>query len=227
MVEIDLRDLFKTVLRKSWILVICVILFGGATYIWTNYYIKPVYSSYTTLYVGKNVDQYGLQQSDIYLASTLIGDYSEIAKSRQVAYEVAKEMGLPQAYAGSIAGKISVSQRGETRVIQISVSDMNPANAMNIANKVAEVFKKKVVEIMQVENVQIIDKAEKSTFPISPNKKMNYMIGILLGLVLGIGIIILIEFIDNSIKTPEDIEKHLELPVIGTIPVFGYKGGKV
>ncbi len=120
----------------------------------------------------------------------------------------------------SLAGRIGVSQRGESRVIQISVNDTNPQMAMELTNKVAEVLQKKITEIMQIENVQIIDKAELQPYPISPNKRMNYMIGAILGLFVGMGMILLIIYFDNTVKTPEDVKKHLDLPVIGTIPNF-------
>lgn len=220
MSEIDLKQVLNMVLRKWWILFICIVVFGGAAYIRTNYYIVPIYSASTTLYVGKNVDQVGIQSSDLYLGSNLILDYREMAKSKLVAYEVMEELGITNMSAGSMAGRIGVTQRNETRFIQISVSDTDPKRAMDITNKVAEVFQKIVIEKMQVENVQIIDKAEMPMFPISPNNKRDTMIGIILGLAVGAGIIFLIEFLDNNIKTPEDVQKYVDLPVIGTIPVF-------
>ncbi|NLX64746.1 MAG: hypothetical protein GX022_08255 [Clostridiaceae bacterium] len=135
-------------------------------------------------------------------------------------------MGLKNISAASLAGRIVVNQRGESRVIQISVNDTDPQMAMKLTNKVAEVLKKKIIEIMQIENVQIIDKAELQPNPVSPNKRMNYIIGVILGLIAGMGIILLIIYFDNTVKTPEDVKKHLNLPVIGTIPSFKfYKNG--
>lgn len=227
MEEINLRDLLLIFLRRWWILLIGVVLSGGITYVWTNFYMVPIYSSYTTLFVGKNVNQTGLNSNDLYLGSNLISDYREIARSKQVAYEVMKEMGITNMSAGSMAGRINVTPRNDTRVIQISVNDSNPQRAMDITNKVAEVFQKKVVEIMQVENVQIIDKAELQLYPIYPNKRRNYMIGVIIGLVLGAAIIFLIEFFDNMIKTPEDVRKYVDLPVIGAIPAFQTRGRSV
>lgn len=226
MLEINMKDLFRLALRKWWVFVICVFVFGSAAYIRTNYFTIPTYSSSTTLYVGKNAETEGIQSSDLYLGANLILDYRELAKSKLVAGEVIDEMGLQNMSAGSLAGRIGVNQKNESRVIQISVIDTNPQMAMELTNKVAEVLQKKIIEIMQVENVQIIDKAEIQPFPISPNKRLNYMIGILLGLILGIGIILLIAYLDNTIKTNEDVNKHLGLPVIGNIPLYHVKGGK-
>lgn len=227
MEDIDLRELMRILLRRWWILLICAVVTGGAAYIWTNYYVVPVYSANTTLYVGKNVDQVGVQSSDLYLGSNLIMDYREIAKSKLVAYEVMRELGITNMSAAAMAGRIAVTQKNETRVIQISVRDIDPGRAMELTNKVAEVFKKKVIEIMQVENVQIIDRAEIPVFPVSPDKRMNIMIGIAIGLAAGLGIIFLMEYLDDTVKTPEDVKKCVNLPVIGAIPAFRTKGGMV
>ena len=219
MVEISVRDIFKILLRKWWIVIICITLTGVASYIWTNYYTTEMYSASTTLYVGKNTDAVGVQTADLNLGSNLILDYREIAKSRRVAYVVIDELGLKTS-ARAMSNRISVNQRDMTRVIEISVSDVNPQMAMDITNKVAEVFQSKVKEIMQIENVQIIDKAEMPMYPVSPNKQMNYLLGIIIGLVIGVGIVFLIAFFDDTIKTPDDVQRHVELSVIGAIPAF-------
>lgn len=224
MEEISIRELIRMFLRKWWILVLCTLAVGSAAYVWTHYYITPIYSAYTTLYVGKNADEVGIKTADLSLGSNLIQDYREIAKSKLVAYEVIEELGYERMSAGAMAGKINVTQKGETRVIQISVNDPDPQVAMDITNTVAEVFKDKVIEIMQVENVQIIDKAELPLYPVSPNNSRNTMVGIILGLAIGVGIVLLIELLDNNIKSPDDVKKHVDLPVIGVIPVFRTKG---
>jgi capsular polysaccharide biosynthesis protein len=224
MEELNLKEVFMVLKGKWWVLVICVVVMFSLAYFWTNYYVTPLYSAETTLYVGKNIDQEGLQTTDLNMGTNLIEDYREIAKSRLVAYEVMEELGITGIDADTLAEKIKVVQRGETRVIQISVEDADPRKALEITRTVAEVFRKKVIQIMQLENVQIIDRAEMPLLPVSPQKSRNYMLGIMLGAAIGAGIIFLIYFLDDNIKTPEDIRKCVELPVIGTIPAFRIKG---
>lgn len=225
MAEIDLKSIIQSLLRRWWIILISLVVCSGAAIFWSYYYLVPIYEANTTLYVGKNVEHNGqIATSDLYLGTALISDYREIARSRLVAYAVIKELGFSNISADYIISKIGVSQKGETRVIQISARDANPKFAMDLANKVAEVFQKQVVEIMKVEIVMILDKAELPRWPISPNKKKNVMMGFILGLGLGVGVVLLIEFLDNTIKTPEDVAKYVDLPVIGTIPVFPGKG---
>lgn len=227
MEDINLKELLHIFLRRWWILLLCVAAFGSGAYVWTKYYTIPLYAAGTTLYVGKNVDQIGIQANDLYLGLSLVQDYREIARSRLVANEVMDELGITNISAGALASRINVSQRDETRVIQISVVDPDPRIAMNLTNTVADVFRNKVIEIMQVENIQIIDKAELPMYPISPNRNRNIILGVAVGLAIGAGIIILIEFLDDTIKTPDDVKKYVELPVIGTIPSFHCKGRRM
>jgi capsular polysaccharide biosynthesis protein len=119
-----------------------------------------------------------------------------------------------------IADMLGVNLKNETRIIEITAQSTDPEFARNVANKVADVFKRKAIELIDVDNVQVIDIAQIPTSPIKPNKEMNIAIGFLLGLMLSLGLVFLLEFLDNTLKTPDDIEKHLGLPVIGTVPKF-------
>lgn len=165
-------------------------------------------------------DEQGLAPVDLSIGTALIQDYREIAKSRLVASAVIDELGLDGLSPDALSSKIDVFQKTETRVIEISVRDSDPYMAMIIANKTAEVFQEKVVEIMQVKNVQVIDKAELPEYPVSPNKKFNLVIAFIFGLAAGAGIVYLTVILDNTVKSPEDIEKYAGLTVIGTIPTY-------
>jgi capsular polysaccharide biosynthesis protein len=158
-----------------------------------------------------------IQLSDINVNISLAETYSEIIKSRRVASRVIDEMNLDISYEG-LRNITEVSLVRDTEFINIKVQNPNPEQARDIANKLAEVFQEEVVEIMNVDNVKILDKAVTPTSPIKPNKMMNIAIAGVLGLMLSVGLVFLIEFLDKTIKTPEDIERYLNLSIIGAIP---------
>jgi capsular polysaccharide biosynthesis protein len=143
-----------------------------------------------------------------------------LAKSRLVSNIVINELGLKDTAASNIAGMLGVNLKSDTRIIEITAQHTDPEFARDIANKVADVFKRKSVELIEVDNVQVIDIAETPVSPIKPNKKMNVAIGFVLGMMVGVGLVLILEYLDNTIKTPSDVEKHLGLAVIGTIPHF-------
>ena len=143
--------------------------------------------------------------------------YGEIIKSRKVLDEVIKNLDLKESN-GSLASKISVSTVTDTQIIKVSVQDTNKSNAAKIANEIPKVFAKEAIRIADANGVEVIDKAQTPVNPVSPNKKMNILIAGVLGVMIGLFIIFIIEFLNTKIKTPQDIEKELGLPLLGVIP---------
>lgn len=76
----------------------------------------------------------------------------------------------------------------------------------------------RIAEAMQTADVQVIDDATLPVNPIKPRVKLNIAIGAVLGIFLGVGLAFLLTFIDNTIKTKEDVERLLGVPVLGQIP---------
>ena len=75
-----------------------------------------------------------------------------------------------------------------------------------------------VTRILKADNVQVIDQALVPQFPVKPRPMFNMAVAGVLGAMLGLGIILVREYFDDTIKTTEDIERYLQLPVLGTIP---------
>ncbi len=78
-------------------------------------------------------------------------------------------------------------------------------------------------EEMKAGNIRVIDEAPVPERPIKPDKKRNLMLAIVLGLFLGIGLAFLLEYMDNTIKIPEEIDEHLAIPYLGPVPAFDAK----
>ncbi|NMA61587.1 MAG: lipopolysaccharide biosynthesis protein, partial [Firmicutes bacterium] len=78
----------------------------------------------------------------------------------------------------------------------------------------------RITEVMQTADVQVIDSAILPQRPVKPRIKLTIAIGAVLGMFLGVGIAFLVEFMDTTVKTKEDAEKLLGIPVLGQIPDF-------
>lgn len=218
---IDLKELFQIIRKRLWAIIAITLIMTLAAAVVSIWVIEPIYQANTTLYVGKNTDTDGtLGYQDVLMGGQLVKDYRELAKSRLVAGIVINELGLENTSTSQIANMLSVNLKNETRIIEITAQHTDPEFAKNVANKVADVFKRKAVELIDVDNVQVIDVAQTPVSPIKPNKQMNIAIGFVLGLMISLGLVFLLEYLDNTLKTPEDIEKHLGLAVIGNIPKF-------
>ena len=73
---------------------------------------------------------------------------------------------------------------------------------------------------LRTSNVSIIDPAETPLGPSRPNTSKNLLFGVGLGLVGGVGLAFIVDFLDNTLKTPEDVEQYLHLSSLGIIPDF-------
>lgn len=71
---------------------------------------------------------------------------------------------------------------------------------------------------LMTNNVQLLDEAIPPRFPVAPRKRLNLMVGSMFGLFLGLGLVFFFDYLDNTIRTPEDVEKYLGLAVLGVIP---------
>ncbi len=222
----DLKMFLQIILKRWWLIATAVFVSTAAAVVLSVYFIEPVYQSNTTLYIGKEAEVGStatLDYYDVLLGSQLVKDYRELVNSRLVANQVLKDLKLDSIPVGDFLKKLSVDSKNDTRVVQISVTDTSPIMAKDIANKVADVFIEKVIVIMHVKNVEVIDRAEVPNSPIRPNKIMNAAIGVIVGAALGFCSAFFIDFFDNTVKTSEDVREYVNMPVIGTIPVFSVK----
>ncbi|HYF83397.1 MAG TPA: Wzz/FepE/Etk N-terminal domain-containing protein [Clostridia bacterium] len=217
---IDLREIFD-IIRKRLLLIGIIVLVSVITAGVLSYFVlDKQYEATTSLILGKPNDYSSnpqLQYNDVLLYQKLVKTYGEIAKSRTVSEKVIDAMKL-NITAEQLQAKITVTPVGDTELIRVKVVDNSPEMAANIANKLAEVFKSQVVQIMRVENVQVVDTAKIPDSPIKPRPTMNIAIAFMVALMGGVGLTFLMEYLDHTIKTPQDVEKYLELPIIGVIP---------
>lgn len=222
MEEISIQELFFTI-RKRIVLIILIFLFSVISAGIISYFVlQPKYETFTTLMIGKPKDYKGensIEYNDLILNQRLVSTYGEIVKMRVVADKVIANLDLPISY-GQFGSKVSVNLVKDTEIIKLKVVDKDPELAAAIANETAAVFMNSVKDIMLVENVQVIDKAQVPLSRISPRPMFNIAVAGVLGIMIGVVLTFLLEFLDNTIKTENDVEKHLGLIVIGTIPLF-------
>lgn len=220
--EISLREYFLIIRNRIGLIILLTVISVVTSGLVSFFVLKPEYQTFTTLIVGKpkdyqNVDN-KLDYNDLLLNQKLVSTYGELVKTRAVADEVIENLGLDISYK-DFREKVNVNLVKDTEIIKLEVVDTDPILAAEIANETAQVFMENVKDIMMVENVQVIDRAQVPDMPIKPRPKLNMAIAGVLGLMVGIFLVFLLEYLDNTIKTPDDVEKYLGLPVIGTIPL--------
>ena len=226
MEEIDLKELFNIFWSKKLqiILVIFIFMIMGAVY---SIGLKmPLYTSSTSLVLAmadnseKNKkDEDSITTTDITLNSKLVSTYSELIKSKKVLRQVVSNLQIDE-NADRLKSKIKVSSVQDTEVIKISVTHEKPAYAAKIANEITKVFSKEVNELYKINNVYIVDEAEVQNSPSNINHIKDIILFGMIGLVISAAYVFVLNMLDTTIKSSEDIESQLGIPVLVTIPLI-------
>ena len=232
MEELDLKELFNVFWERKleFIVILLVAIIIGTVY--SYFMVEPIYTSYTTLLLtkvsGDSEDNQSITQTDLTLNSNLVSTYSELIKSNAVLREVIDELNIQNLEEESLKDSIKVSAVTDTEMIKITVTNKNPNYAEIIANKTAEVFSEKIAEIYKINNVYVVDKAEANSTPSNISHTKDIIIFMFIGLVIACGYILLVNMLDNTVKTEADIEKITGLKVLASIPNYDTeaKGGK-
>ncbi|BEH91607.1 capsular polysaccharide biosynthesis protein [Turicibacter faecis] len=216
--EIDLREIFG-MLRKRWLMIASITLIAAILAAGVSFFLlKPQYEASTTMIVSYKQNQEALMDyNQLQMSQKLATTYSQIIKSNRIADKVIKKLDLDLS-SKDLNSKISVSQVETTEIFKITVKDNDPELAALIANTEAEIFKQEINEMMKVDSVSTIDVAKVPESPVAPNKVMNIAIATVLGMMVSVGLVFVLEFLDRTYKTPSDIERHLGLPILGAIP---------
>lgn len=226
MEEFNIMEFLKYYLNKLALVLVFVLIGLVGSYIYTFYMQVPVYRSQTSLVLTNNdSSNTTITQNDININKNLVSTYREIIKSRRILDDVIDNLDLEISYK-ELSGQVEVSSVNDTELILISVYNEDKVLAKAIADDIASVFKKEITDIYNIENVSIIDKALVSDDPYNVSVLKQFVIGAGLGLVLSSVIIVVLFYMDDTVKSEEDIERKLELSVLGAVPKYNKKKKK-
>lgn len=222
--SISLKEIFG-VIKKRLLLIMAITLGAAVVAAVISYFVlTPTYESSSQFIVNQSQQQDPNVQynvNDIRANVEIINTYNVIIKSPAILEEVIEELGLSYS-AGKLSENINVSNAENSQVVTVTATDENPVAAVDIANTTVAVFQDRIQEFMNVDNVSILTEAQLSPnpSPVAPNPVLNIAIAIVLGVMIGVGLAFLLEYLDNSITTEDDIDKHLGLPVLGVISII-------
>ncbi len=222
--EIDLLDLLYYLSKRIWILVAATVIFAAAGAAITMYAMDEEFTAETRLYVlnrsssSSAMDMGALAYSDFQISDQLLEDYLVLLTGRNVTQEVLDILKLDMTRA-QLSQIVTVQSINNTRVFKIEVTDTDPQRAADIANCMRQVGSRQIESIMDVDAVNLVYEAEVPQKKSGPSVTRNTMIAAMLGLIFAAGIFVMIYLLDDTIRTEEDVERHLGLSVLGVIPL--------
>lgn len=216
-IEIDLKQIFAVIIGKLPIIIVVMILGGMIAFAYSRFLVKPVYESTTKVHILNNTEGNNITSSDLQAGAFFAKDYKEIVKSAPVMEQVIEELSL-DANIEQLRSLITVDVIADTRILTISVKNTDPYMAKKIADSVREVSKDTIVNIMDIKSINTVEEGNLPLTPVTPDIVKNTIIGAFLGMLLTVAAVVLKFMLDDTIKTPDDVEKYLELSVLATIP---------
>ena len=226
MEEIDLKELFEIFWHKKAQIILIILIFMVIGIIYTVGFVTPMYSSSTTLVLAgtasstEEQSQNTITTADLSINSQLVSTYSELVKSNNILGQVISNLGI-NIDAEELRQNVQVTSVEDTELIEITVSNENPEYAARIANEIASVFEEKIAkEIYNINNVHIVDEAVAETEPSNVNHAKDIVIFAFIGVVVAVMYVLIANMLDTTVKTQEDIEKSIKIPVLASIPLY-------
>lgn len=183
-------------------------------------FIEPKYSSTVDILVNQKASNEQVQYTTQQAALQAINTYKDVLTKPIILSPVLKEVRRTDNYQGSLSTlekSIKVSNQTNSQVVTVTVTDKDAYVAADIANTIGKVFTKKVKKMMQVDNVTIVSKAKVNNRPVSPNKKLYALMGLLVGLIIGASIAFIKELTDKTVKDSSFLTDELGLTNIGSV----------
>lgn len=222
--EVDFMDYLRIIRRRGWLVAVVVVTACTLTGVYSLFVKEPVYAASTKIIVNQTPSASGANQLDLNQINTniqLISTYKEIIKTPAILDEVIDQYPEFQLTSEQLVKKINVSSVNDTQVMTLVVTDTSYNKAAQMVNALSKVFKEEIPSLFNVENVSILNMAKPDSqvepHKTEPNVALNLAIALVISLMGAVGLALLLEYMDDSIKTEKDVERYLGLPTLALI----------
>lgn len=182
------------------------------------------YTAQTSMYIlaNSNTESQSTNYTDLTASQLLANDVATLLQSDRVEADAASTLGLTDLS----DYKVSVTSETTTRVISLVVTGPDPQGVADVANEMASQVSVVAQDVQMADSINVIDEAVAPTSPSGPNRMLYIAVAFLAGLFLAIAIVVLMDMLNTRIRSAEDAEELLGVPVVGRIPAMKKKGGK-
>ena len=216
------------ILKNGWklivsITIICTLIAGCISY----FVIKPKYESTVKLFIGKQTvvlenskENIGYDSSEVNMYQNLMGTYAQFIPTANLVGSALENVGIEKTTKNidSTIKRLKVSTDKNTQILAITYTSTNKGQVVRVLNSVTNEFINESKELIPNGSIHIIENPVAPITPISPNKTLDIIIGFIIGLILSVGIVLALDYLNNTVKSTDELEKLLGYPVIGAIP---------
>jgi receptor protein-tyrosine kinase len=220
---VELRDYLR-IIRRRWILIAACVVVVTAVAALVTFRTTPMYQSEAELFVSTTVDgeasttfqggQFSIQR---------VASYAKLASGRELAQRVIDDLGL-DTEAGDLTQQITATVSPETVILELAVQDSDPEQAQEIARSASQQLVGFIDDLETPPGranapikASVVESASLPESPVSPQPVRNIGLGLVLGLLLGLGLAVMRELLDTSVKSAQDVAELTDTPVLGGI----------
>ena len=221
-IEIDLGRVLRAVMDHAWMVALATVLCAVITIVGTFFLITPQYVASAKFYVNNSSLSVGdasfsISSGDLSTSRSLVDSYIVILNTRETLNDVVDYAGVDRTY-DELTKMISAGSVNETEIFRVSVTSPDPGEAEQLANAIAYILPKRIGTIIDGTSAKVVEAAVIPSSPSSPSYVKNAVLGFLLGFVLSVGVIILREIFDITVRTEEDVAQSCKYPILATVP---------
>lgn len=208
----ELRQYLQIVRKWLWLIILGTLLAGGVAY-GVSSQATPVYGATTTLLIRTSSDgrdTHGTMLVNQYLAAT----YRELLTKRPIIEAAGLNLDLAPSAIDELVTRVRVWVVPNTSLVRLAVEHSDPRLAMELANEIVSVFVQAQRESGRGDSkdISVVEPASQPAAPVAPRTLFNTLAAAIGGCGLAIGIAFLIEYLDDTLSTAEDIDQNLSLP---------------
>ena len=220
--EVNLKRLVDALIGKLWLVILAALAGASIVLAITYFLITPQYESSAMFYVNNNSISVGeatlsIDSSDITASKSLVNTYIVILNTRETLNDVIDYAGVNRKYS-EVEDMITAEAVDDTEVFRVVVTTEDPEEANLIANAIAYILPKRIASIVEGTSAKVVEAAVIAARPSSPSYTMNTLIGFLLGFVFAVGVIVMQEMLDITIRKDEDVEQVCKHPILAMVP---------
>jgi capsular polysaccharide biosynthesis protein len=221
-IRLNALESLPLLLKNKYIIIGMTAVTGLMMLIISAVLIKPVYMATASLIINKSdaATDSSVTYDDVLMNAKLVKTYSFILTSSTVLKEAENDLGIDIPI-DSLKENVSIDGLDDTEILIVSVKNPDRALAARIANEIADIAANKLFITSSSIELQPIDDATSPSRPYSPDIKKYAALGLLAGFFVSCLIFVVLYYVDNTIKTQEDLRQYCDNSILAVIPRLG------